>query len=181
MHKITIIVGSLREGSFNRKLAKGLSVLGSDRFTFDFAEIGNLPLFNEDLETEFPPEAQALKDSINLADGVLIVTPEYNRSIPGTLKNALDWASRPAGKSALMGKCAASIGMSPGPTGTAVCQSQVRSLLTFLGAVQMALPEVYLQYTAALFDENDHIVDERCKKYMLRFLDAFSAWIEKHK
>jgi chromate reductase len=181
MHKITVIVGSLRKESFNRKLAQGLAELGKDLFDFELAEIGNLPLFNEDLEKNFPAEAQALKDSISKSDGVLLVTPEYNRSMPGPLKNALDWASRPYGKGALTGKCAASIGMSPGPTGTAVCQSQARSLLTFLGAVQMALPEVYLQYTASLFDEKGRLVDERCKNHLMRFLNSFSAFVGKHK
>lgn len=181
MHKITVIVGSLREGSFNRKLAKGLAELGKDLFSFEFAEIGDLPLFNEDLEKNFPPQAQALKESISKADAVLIVTPEYNRSMPGPLKNALDWASRPYGKGSFIGKCVASVGMSPGPTGTAVCQAQLRSLLSFLGAVQMVLPEVYLQYTSAIFDENGQVVDERCKNHLLRFLSAFSVWVGKHK
>lgn len=181
MHKITIIVGSLRKESINRQLAGGIVDLGKDLFSFEFAEIGSLPLFSEDLEKAYPPAAQALKDSIRRADGILIVTPEYNRGIPGVLKHALDWASRPSGQNALTGKCAASIGASSGAIGTAACQAQMRSLLTVLNTVLMVQPEVYLQYTPDIFDGGGRIVDERCKNHLRHFLSTFSAWVGKHK
>jgi chromate reductase len=176
MYKLAVIVPSLRKNSINRKLAEALAMLGRERFSFEFVKLGSIPFFNEDLENDLPDAVVEMKKIIAAADGVLIVTPEYNRSFPGILKNALDWGSRPYGKGVWIGKCAASVGMSPGSVGTAVCQSQLRSLLAFLGAVQMNRPEICLQYTPDFFAADGSIALERTRGFLASFLADFAAW-----
>ena len=146
MTKIAVIVGSLRRESINRKLATALSKLAKPGTEFNFVKIDDVPLFNQDLEPSPPASVTRLKKDIESADGVLIVTPEYNRSIPGVLKNVIDWASRPYGKNSFDGKPTAAIGTSQGAVGTAAGQQHLRSILTYLNVVQMGQPEGYIVY-----------------------------------
>lgn len=180
MYKLAILVGSLRKGSFNKQLAHGLAELGSDVFKFDFLKLEDVPMFCEDLEQNLPASVQAMKKSIQEADGVLIVTPEYNRSMPALVKNALDWASRPYGANVWAGKPVAVAGMSPGAVGTAVCQSQLRSVLGFLGALQMTQPEIYLTYSQEFFDAKGKVANDGTRKFLHKFLQSFADWIKKN-
>ncbi|MDR2055499.1 MAG: NAD(P)H-dependent oxidoreductase [Desulfovibrio sp.] len=177
MHKLAVIVPSLRKNSINRKLAEALAALGREQFSFEFVKLEALPFFNEDLENDLPAAVVEMKKTVAAADGVLIVTPEYNRSFPAVLKNALDWGSRPYGKGVWAGKRTASVGMSPGAVGTAVCQSQLRSVLGFLGAAQMTSPEICLLYTPDFFAADGSIATERTRAFLASFLAAFAAWI----
>ncbi|MDR2574594.1 MAG: NAD(P)H-dependent oxidoreductase [Desulfovibrio sp.] len=178
MHTLAVIVPSLRRDSINRKLAEALAVLGRKLFSFDFVKLEDIPFFNEDLEKNLPPAVVAMKSVVAASDGVLIVTPEYNRSFPAVLKNALDWGSRPYGKGVWVGKCVASTGISPGPVGTAVCQSQLRALLAFLGARQMTSPEACLRYTPNLFTPDGGLAEEGTRAFLNTFLESFAAWVE---
>lgn len=180
MTKIAIIVGSLRKDSTNLKLAKAIAALGKDKFEASFSRIDDLPLFNEDLEKDFPKQAQRLKDEVAAADGVLFVTPEYNRSMPGPLKNALDWASRPYGKNAFAGKPGAMLGTSPGAIGTAVAQHNLKGTLSYLDVTMMGQPEVYLQFKPGLIDDDGNITNDDTKKFIAKFVDAFANWVENH-
>ncbi|MDR2744049.1 MAG: NAD(P)H-dependent oxidoreductase [Desulfovibrio sp.] len=177
MYRLAVIVPSLRKNSINRKLAEALTALGREQFRFDFVKLEGIPFFNEDLENDLPAAVVEMKKTVAAADGVLIVTPEYNRSFPAVLKNILDWGSRPYGKGVWAGKCAAAAGMSPGAAGTAVCQSQLRSVLGFLGAVQMTHPEICLQYTPDFFAADGSIATERTRGFLASFLAAFAVWI----
>ncbi|MDR1776790.1 MAG: NAD(P)H-dependent oxidoreductase [Desulfovibrio sp.] len=181
MYTLAVIVPSLRKNSLNRKLAEALEMLCREQFHFNFVNLHDIPFFNEDLENDLPASVTAMKKSVTDADGVLIVTPEYNRSFPAVLKNALDWGSRPYGKGVWTGKCVASLGMSPGAVGTAVCQAHLRSVLGFLGFVQMTRPEIYLQYTQDFFAQDGGIGTERTRSYLAAFLKEFHAWISKNK
>lgn len=178
--KVAVIVGSLRKDSMNLKLGKALAKLGQDTFEAKFLAIGDLPLFNQDLEADFPVSATRLKNDIMAADAVLFVTPEYNRSMPGPLKNAIDWCSRPYGKNAFAGKPAAICGASPGAIGTACSQSSLKPVLIYLDTVLMGQPELYLQFTEGLIDNDGNVANENTKKFLQKFADAFGAWIGQH-
>ncbi len=179
MTKIAVFVGSLQKNSFNKKLAKNLEQLAPSGMEFDYIDL-NLPLFNQDLEAEFPVEAQKVKDQIEAADGVLFVTPEYNRSIPGVLKNAIDWGSRPWGTNSFNGKPVGIVGASPSPIGTAVAQSDLRHIGGFLNVKLMGQPELYLVNAYDKFDENEVIVDD-AKEMLQTYMDSFAAWVEQEK
>jgi chromate reductase len=179
MTNIAVFVGSLQTGSFNKKLAKNLEALAPDGIEFHYVDI-NLPLFNQDLEANYPAEAQAAKDIVEAADGVLFVTPEYNRSIPGVLKNAIDWVSRPWGTNSFNGKPTGIVGASGGPVGTAVAQSDLRHISGFLNVKLMGQPELYLSNSAGRFDDNGKIVDES-RDFLKTYIDAFAAWVETEK
>lgn len=178
--KVAVIVGSLRKDSINLKLAKALTKLGKDKFEAKFLQIGNLPLFNQDLESNFPESATNLKNEILSADAVLFVTPEYNRSMPAPLKNALDWCSRPYGKNSFAKKPAAICGTSPGAIGTACAQNSLKSVLNYLDIILMGQPELYLQFNEGLIDEEGNITNENTKKFLQKFVDAFDAWLVQH-
>lgn len=181
MTKIAVIVGSLRKDSSNLKLAKAIIKLG--KLDAQILQIGDLPLFNEDLEKDFPAPALRLKEEIESADAVLFVTPEYNRSMPGPLKNAIDWASRPYGKNSFAGKPGAVIGTSPGSIGAAIAQNDLKHILGYLDIDLMGQPEVYLQFKPGLIDADGNISNEDTKKFLQKFADAFNAWTrhqEKH-
>ena len=180
MSKIIVIVGSLRRESINRKLATALTKLAKPGTEFRFANIGDLPLFNQDQESNPPESVTLLKHEIEGADGVLIVTPEYNRSIPGVLKNAIDWASRPYGKNSFNDKPAAVIGTSQGAIGTALAQQHLRSIVTYLNVLLMGQPEGYITYKKDLVDDNGHVTDESVRKFLQTYIDAFTAWVERH-
>ncbi|MDR0397578.1 MAG: NAD(P)H-dependent oxidoreductase [Candidatus Nomurabacteria bacterium] len=174
--KITVIVGSLRRDSLNKKLAKNLVALAEGKAEFEYLSI-NLPLFNEDLEPTFPDAAKVLKSSIEAADGVLITTPEYNRGMPGALKNAVDWVSRPDGNNSWRGKPVAIAGATPGLVGTALAQDHLRGILSFLNARIMVTPELYLSGADKMFDTNGE-VDATERAYFKSFINSFLDFVQ---
>ncbi|MCE3255743.1 MAG: NADPH-dependent reductase family protein [Rickettsiaceae bacterium] len=178
--KVAIIVGSLRKDSMNLKLAKALAKLGQDKFEAKFLQIGDLPLFNQDLEANFPESATRLKNDIAASDAVLFVTPEYNRGMPGPLKNALDWCSRPYGKNSFTKKPGAICGASVGAIGTACSQNSLKPILNYLDIILMGQPELYLHFTDGLIDDEGNVTNENTKKFLQKFVDAFDAWLKQH-
>lgn len=179
--KVGIIIGSLAKASINRKLAGALEKLAPEGVSFSEIAIGNLPLYSYDYDADYPAEGRALKAAIEAADAILIVTPEYNRSIPGGLKNALDWASRPWGTNSFAGKPVAVIGTSPGAIGTAVAQAALRPVLGFLNVIQMNQTEVYLQFKPDLIGEDGAIANADTAKFLGDYLKAFRDFAIKHK
>ncbi len=179
MHNIAVIVGSLRAGSINRKFAHALEKLGTDKFAFNHVRVDDLPLYNEDL-WETPPESVLrLKADIERADAVLLITPEYNRAPTPIIINALAWASRPKGKNSWAGKPASVIGTSGGGIGTAVAQSQLRSVAVIMGMVVMGQPEVYFQTKPDLIDAEHTVTDEKTRTFLASYLGKFDAWINR--
>jgi chromate reductase len=177
--KIAIVVGSNRRDSVNRKLAQALARLGADRFDIVWADIDDLPLYNPDHESPLPNSVARFKAELDAADGVLVVTPEHNRSLPAALKNAIDWAARPYGRSAWGAKPVAITGTSPGAIGTAVAQQHLRTILGgFLGALVMG-GEAYVTFKPGLLDEDGHIADEGTRTFLRGFLDQFAALLER--
>jgi chromate reductase len=177
--QIGYVVGSLRKESFNRKLAAALVKLGPPDFTFKEIRIGDLPLYNQDDDKTQAPEVQRLKTEIRSCDGVLFVTPEYNRSIPGVLKNALDHASRPYGQNAWAGKPAGVMGCSIGNIGTAVSQSHLRTILAYLDMPTLGQPEVYLHVKDGFFDDAGNLANAETKKFLHGWLDKYVAWVKR--
>lgn len=180
MLNIMVIVGSLRKESFNKKLIHAIDKLNHPNLKFNIYDISQIPLYNQDLDNNLPASVVQLKNEIENSAGVLFVTPEYNRSIPGVLKNIIDWGTRPFGKNSWNKKPGAIIGTSPGSVGTAVAQSHLRSILVGIGVVVMGLPEVYIVFKNEMFDANNDITNEGTKKFLQDFLDKFSNWIEQH-
>jgi chromate reductase len=178
-YTIVVVVGSLRRESFNRKLATALAKLAPAEFTFKQLEIGDLPLYNQDDDAEQPAPAKRIKAEIRAADGLLFVTPEYNRSIPGVLKNAIDHASRPYGDSAFAGKPAGVIGVSVGAIGTAMAQQHLRNVLAYLDVPTLGQPEAFIQAKEGLFDESGDI-GPASRKFLQGWMDKFVAWVTTH-
>jgi chromate reductase len=172
-YKVGYFVGSLSSTSINRILSRSLIRLAPPDLEFTEIPIGNLPLYSPDHDADYPPEARALKDAIARSDAVLFVTPEYNRSIPGALKNAIDWASRPWGKNSFHHIPAAAIGASIGAIGTAVAQQSLRGVLSFCNARQMTAPEAYIQFTAERFRDDGEVVDETTAGFLKDFMEEF--------
>src|SRR5689334_17783709 len=166
MYKVAVLVGSIRPNSTNLQFARALEKLALGRLQFDFIDLGALPFYDETLWNDPPPAVVDLKERITAADGILFVTPEYNRSIPGVLKNAIDWPSRPFGKSVWEGKPAAIVGATAGATGTAQAQAQLRSILVILGMAVMGRPEVYQTLKPGMIDENHLVTDERTRAFL---------------
>ncbi|MDB5183673.1 MAG: NADPH-dependent reductase [Candidatus Saccharibacteria bacterium] len=179
MTEIAVFVGSLRSGSLNNKLAHNLEKLAPEGVRFNYVDL-NLPLYNADVEeANYPESAQKAKDIVAASDGVLIVTPEYNRSVPGVLKNTMDWISRPHGTNSFDGKPLALAGASGGPIGTAVAQSDLRHIAGYLNMRLLGQPELYFNLANDKFDENGQVVDEykgRLENYMQSFVD----FVQKH-
>jgi chromate reductase, NAD(P)H dehydrogenase (quinone) len=180
MTKIAVFVGSLQQNSLNKKLAKNLEQLAPEGTEFEYVDISVLPLFNQDLEPDFPKEAQKVKDQVEAADGVLFVTPEYNRSIPGVLKNAIDWGSRPWGYNSFDGKPVGIVGASGGPIGTAVAQSDLRHIGGFLNVKLMGQPELYLTLATGKFGDDGKIVEDS-RDHLQKYINAFTSWVDKEK
>jgi chromate reductase len=176
MTKVAVLVGSLQEKSFNKLLAKNLEELAPEGMQFEYIDL-NLPLFNQDLEENFPVDAQKAKDIIEASDGVLFVTPEYNRSIPGVLKNAIDWISRPWGHNSFAGKPAGIVGATPSVVGTAVAQADLRHIVVYLGVKLLGQPEVYIANAHTMFDENGKIVED-ARDSLKAYIDTFAQWIQ---
>ena len=176
--KIAVIVGSNRRESINRKLAQALAKLGSDRLEFKFARIDDLPLYNQDDEGNLAASVVRFKAELAEADGVLIVTPEHNRSIPAVLKNAIDWGGRPWGKNSWTGKVAAVTGTTPGAISTALAQQHLRQILGAQGVV-LSGGEVYLQFKPGLIDAEANVPDETVRGFLKAFVDRFADFAAK--
>jgi chromate reductase len=178
-YTVGYFVGSLAKESLNRKLALALTKLAPESLTLREIPIGNLPLYNHDYDTDYPPVARALKESIASADAVLFVTPEYNRSIPGSLKNAIDWASRPYGRNSFARKPSATIGTSPGKIGTAVAQQHLKSILGFCNSPQMNAIEAYIQFTPGLITDDGEVTEDSTAEFLRDYMKQFHAFIER--
>jgi len=176
---IAVIVGSLRQDSFNKKLATALAKLAPADFSFKQVQIGELPLYNQDDDVHQAAAVLQLKSDIKAAHGLLFVTPEYNRSIPGVLKNALDHASRPYGDSAWSGKPAGVVGVSVGAIGTAMAQQHLRNILAYLNVPTLGQPEAFIQAKDGLFDK-DGGIGEDSKKFLQGWMNQYVAWIRQH-
>lgn len=179
--KIAVFVGSLRAASINLRLARALEKLAPENVTFEFASLGDVPLFNQDLETDLPASVVALKTLITSADGLLFVTPEHNRSIPAALKNAIDWGTRPWGQNSWLGKSGGILGTSPSAAGTAMAQQHLRNILAAEGVNLHTLPEVFLQDTNGVIDNDYHITNDGTRKFLQGWLDGYLAWVNKLK
>lgn len=179
-HSIGIVTGSLRRDSFNRKLATALVKLAPAQLQFRHLQIGGLPLYNQDDDGDPHESVRRLKSEILAADGIIFVTPEYNRSIPGVLKNALDHASRPYGQSAWAGKPAGILGISIGQVGTACAQQHLRSILGYLDMPTLGQPELYLQVRDDLFDADGSIAAEGARKVVQSWLQRYAQWVAQH-
>ena len=178
-YQIAVIVGSLRKDSFNRKLASAVAKLAPADFSFRQVRIDDLPLYNQDDDANQAESVKRMKGEIAAAQGLLFVTPEYNRSIPGVLKNAIDHGSRPYGKSAWTGKPAGVMGASPGATGTAMAQQHLRNVLVALDVPTLCQPEVFIQVKDGLFDEAGNI-GPGSLKFLQGWMDRYVAWVKKH-
>jgi chromate reductase len=176
-YTIGYIVGSLSADSINRRLAKALIRLSPKHLRFVEIPIRDLPLYNRDFDTDYPQAGRALKEAIAAVDAVLFVTPEYNRGIPGCLKNAIDWASRPHGTNSFARKPSAMIGASPGKIGTAVGQQSLRSALSFCDSPLMGAPEAYLQLTPGLITNVGEVTDEGTEQFLRDFMEAFDVFV----
>ena len=178
-YKIGYFVGSLASASINRTLSKALIRLAPPQLDFTEIGIGDLPLYSYDYDADYPPEGRALKEAIAAVDGVLFVTPEYNRSIPGALKNAIDWASRPWGQNSFTHKPSAVIGASIGAIGTAVAQQNLRSVLSFCNSPQMNSPEAYIQFKPGVFTDSGEVTDETTAQFLRDFMQEYEAFVER--
>jgi len=178
-YRVGYFVGSLSSRSINRELSKALLRLAPEELGFHEIPIGELPLYSPDFDGNYPPEAVALKDAIRRSDALLFVTPEYNRSIPGALKNAIDWASRPWGDNAFDQIPAAVIGASTGSIGTALAQQSLRGVLSFCNARQMTAPEAYIRYTAELFPGDGVVTDESTTAFLANYMAEFREHIQR--
>ncbi|MFL9965913.1 NAD(P)H-dependent oxidoreductase [Paraburkholderia sediminicola] len=179
-HHIAVVVGSLRRDSFNRLLARAVISLAPSDFTFEFIDIASLPLYSQDYDADYPEAGKQLKQRVEAADGLLFVTPEYNRSIPGVLKNALDWGSRPWGTNSWGNKPAAVIGTSVGATGSALAQQHLRNVLAYLDVATLGQPEVFIKHDPAVINEQGEIVNDRTRKFLQTFVDRYVAWVKRH-
>jgi chromate reductase, NAD(P)H dehydrogenase (quinone) len=176
-YRVGYMIGSLSTQSINRALAKALVRLAPEDLKFVEIPIRDLPLYNRDFDTDYPPAGKALKDAIATVDAVLFVTPEYNRGIPGCLKNAIDWASRPYGTNSFAHKPSAVIGASPGKIGTAVGQQSLRSVLNACNSPLMGAPEAYIQFTPGLITELGEVTDKSTEQFLRNFLEAFEVFV----
>ena len=172
-YRVGYFVGSLSSTSINRVLSRALIRLAPEDMSFTEVPIGNLPLYSPDFDSDYPPEPKALKEAIAGSDAVLFITPEYNRSIPGALKNAIDWASRPWGKNSFDHMPAAVIGASPGQIGTAVAQQSLRGVLGFCNARQMTAPEAYITFRPGLFTDDGEVTDQSTATFLSDFMKEF--------
>lgn len=179
MKSVAVLLGSLRKESINRQLALAIAHLAEGRLAFQFAEVGDLPLYNDDLWSHPPASVLRLKREIETADAVLFVTPEYNRSFSPALKNAIDWGTRPWGQNSWAGKPGAVIGATPGATGTATAQNALRGVLSVVEVIPMAQPELYFTFRPEYFDAEGAVTDAEVRALLNRWIDRFAAWIER--
>jgi chromate reductase len=179
MKTVAVLVGSLRRESLNRKFAQSLGRLAADRLEFKFVEIGDLPLYNDDLWVSPPEAVLRMKREVEAADAVLFVTPEYNRYFSPAIKNAVDWGTRPWGKNSWEAKPAAIVGVSPGALGASAAQNSLKGLLVVCDMVLMGQPEVYVTYKAEHYDAAGEVADEHLRKFLNGWADRFTGWIER--
>ena len=178
-YKIGYLVGSLSSTSINRTLSTALIKLAPEELDFTEIPIGNLPLYSPDYDADFPPAGRELKAAIEASDGILFVSPEYNRSIPGALKNAIDWGSRPWGANSFARKPTGIIGASPGGIGTAVMQSSMRSVLSFLDAPQLNSPEAYIQFNTDVFTADGEVTNQGTRDFLRHYMEEYSAFVQR--
>ena len=178
-YQIAVVVGSLRKDSFNRKMADAIVKLAPAGFTFNQVRIDDLPLYNQDDDDHNADSVKRLKAEITAAQGLLFFTPEYNRSMPGVLKNAIDHASRPYGESVWAGKPAGVLGVSVGATGTALAQQHLRNVLAYLDVPTLGQPEAFIQVKDGLF-EDDGTIGAASKKFLQNWMDQYVAWVQTH-
>jgi chromate reductase len=178
-YTVGYFVGSLSSTSINRILSRALIRLAPHDLVFTEIPIGNLPLYSPDFDADYPPEARALKEAISGSDAVLFVTPEYNRSIPGALKNAIDWASRPWGQNAFHHIPAGVVGASLGAIGTAVAQQSLRAVLSFCNARQLTSPEAYITYSPERFRDDGEVVDDATAGFLRDYMQEFRDHVER--
>jgi chromate reductase len=179
---VAVIVGSLRKDSYNRKMAHALAGLAPADLKLEIVEIGQLPLYNQDDDVpgQVPPAWQAFRDRLKAADAVLFVTPEYNRSVPGVLKNAIDVGSRPYGQSAWDGKPGAVISVSPGAVGGFGANHHLRQMMVFLNVPMLQQPEAYVGGAGNLFDDKDTVTNAGTREFLGKFMQTFATWIERN-
>jgi chromate reductase len=179
-HTIVTIVGSLRKESFSLKIAKAMAKLTPASLKLDVTTLNDISFFNQDLEAAPPADWLAFRDKLQRSNGVLFITPEYNRSIPGALKNAIDVASRPYGKSSFLGKPVGIVSNSPGPLGGVSAAKQLQNILPGIAGVIMGQPEIYLNGVGDAFDDKGELAKEALQKVLQQYLEAFAAFVEKH-
>ena len=177
--KVGVLVGSLRKDSFNLRLALAVEKLARAELTFEHIRIDDMPLYSQDFDADYPPVCRRLKQAIEACDGLLFVTPEYNRSVPGVLKNAIDIASRPYGASAFAGKPAAVCGASIGSIGTAIAQQHLRGTLAYLDVPTLGQPEVFIHFTNDLISPDGKINNLGTEKFLQNFADRFVEWVKR--
>ncbi len=180
VYTIAVLVGSLRKASINRKVALALAELAPANLKLNIVEIGDLPLYNEDIDAAPPAAYSTFRQQVSASDAVLFVTPEYNRSVPAPLKNAIDVGSRPYGQSAWSGKPGAVISVSPGAIGGFGANHHLRQSLVFLNVPCMQQPEAYLGGAGAAFDDNGKL-SEATRPFLQSFINAYAQWVEQHK
>ena len=178
--KVAVVVGSLRKESFSLKVAKAVIGLAPPTLAMELIDISELPLFNQDWESAYPPPAAAFKQRIAEAEAVLFVTPEYNRSVPGVLKNAIDVASRPYGQSAWSGKPGAVISVSPGAIGGFGANQHLRQSMVFLDVPMLQQPEAYIGSAHKLFDAQGQLASDDTRQFLQKFVQAYAEWVERH-
>lgn len=176
-YKVGYLIGSLAKASINRKLANALVRLAPAELEMSEIRFGDLPLYSYDHDANFPAPARAFKDALGGIEAVLFITPEYNRSIPGGLKNAIDWASRPYGTNSFTRKPSAVIGTSPGAIGTAIAQQHLRSLLGYCNSPQMNAPEAYIQFTPGLIKDDGQVTNLEMEEFLRNYIAEFHAFI----
>lgn len=178
--KVAVLVGSLRKDSYNRRLARAVEKLAPQELAFEHVRIDDLPLYDQDFDSDYPPRCKQLKAQIQAADALLFATPEYNRSVPGVLKNAIDIASRPYGTSAFAGKPGAVIGASIGATGSALAQQHLRNTLAYLDVPLLGQPEVFVQFKDdGPVDAEGEITVDSTRKFLQGFVDRYVQWVHR--
>ncbi|HEX5719954.1 MAG TPA: NAD(P)H-dependent oxidoreductase [Thermoanaerobaculia bacterium] len=179
-YQIALVVGSLRRDSFNRKLANAVVALAPPELSFKDARIDDLPLYNQDDDANQADPVKRLKAEITASQGLLFVTPEYNRSLPGVFKNAIDHASRPYGQSAWAGKPAGMMGASVGAAGTAMAQQHLRNILAYLDVPTLGQPEVFIHVKDGLFGEGGNLASADTKAFLQNWMNKYVAWVKMH-
>ncbi|MEO6994438.1 MAG: NAD(P)H-dependent oxidoreductase [Lacunisphaera sp.] len=177
--KVAVLVGSLRKDSINLKLARAVEKLAGAQLQFDYVHLGDLPLYNQDFDAAYPTVCQKLKDTIKASSALLFVTPEYNRSIPGVLKNAIDISSRPWGTNSFAGKPGAVIGASIGANGTAMAQQHLRNVLSYLDIATLPQPEVFMHLKDGMIDADGKITNPDTQKFLQAFVDRYVVWVKR--
>jgi chromate reductase len=177
--KVAVLVGSLRRDSCNRRLARAVEKLAPKNLKFEQVRIDDLPLYTQDFDADYPENARRLKRDVESAQALLFVTPEYNRSVPGVLKNAIDIASRPWGKNSFAGKPGAVLGTSIGAIGTAIAQHHLRSSLAYLDVPTLGQPEVYLHFHDDIIAPDGSITNDSTRGFLQGFVDAYVGWVKR--